>query len=58
MVDAVRGAERFAATLVARYLDVNRCTSHRRFAARGQRFSSLLMCQRRYWVNQRLRQGL
>jgi len=35
------------AALVARYLVVNRCTSHRRLAARGQSFSSLLMCQRR-----------
>jgi hypothetical protein len=47
MVDAVRGAERFAAALVDRRLVVNRCTSHRQFAARGERFSSLLMCQRR-----------
>ena len=47
MVDAVRGAERFAAALVARRLVVNQCTSHRRLAARGQSFSSLLMCQRR-----------
>jgi hypothetical protein len=32
---------------VARYLGLNRCTSHRRLAGRGQRFSSLLICQRR-----------